>query len=94
MSPITPQNILRHELIGLNVTVSRCKNPSLRGARGTIVDESKNMLVLLREGKKLRIPKSIATFRLKLQDGTVIDVDGLRLVARPENRLKIRVRRW
>jgi ribonuclease P protein subunit POP4 len=94
MSPITPENVLRHELIGLNATVSSSTDPDLKGVRGTIVDESKNMLVILREGKKLRIPKSIATFRLKLQDGTVVDVEGMRLVARPENRLKTRVRRW
>lgn len=94
MSPITPQNVLRHELIGLNATVSRSKDPNLKGVRGTIVDESKNMLVLLQRGKKFRIPKNIATFRLKLQDGAIVDVEGMRLVARPENRLKTRVRRW
>ena len=94
MSPITPQNVLRHELIGLDVTVTRSKDPNFKGLRGTIVDESKNMLILLQRGKKLRIPKNIATFRLNLQGGVVVDVDGSRLVARPENRLKIRVRRW
>lgn len=94
MSPITPQNVLRHELIGLDVTVTRSKDPNFKGLRGTIVDESKNMLVLFQHGKKLRIPKNIATFRLNLQDGVIVDVDGSRLVARPENRLKTRVRRW
>jgi ribonuclease P protein subunit POP4 len=94
MSPISPQNVLRHELIGLDVTVTRSKDPNFKGLRGTIVDESKNMLVLSRQGKKLRIPKNIATFRLNLQDGVIVDVDGSRLVARPENRLKTRVRRW
>jgi len=94
MNPITPQSILRHELIGLKVTVSRSKDPNFQGLRGTITDETKNMLVLFGHGKKLRIPKNIATFRLSLQDGRIVDVDGSRLVARPENRLKTKVRRW
>jgi len=94
MSPITAQNVLRHELIGLKVRVSRSKDPSLRGLGGTVIDESRNMLVMVRQGKKLRIPKSIATFRMKLQGGATVDVDGLRLLGRPENRLKTRVRRW
>ena len=94
MSRITPQNILRHELIGLYVRVSRSKDPTIRGVRGTVVDESKNMLILSGKRKKLRIPKHVATFRFKLQNGTLVDVDGVRLVARPESRLKTRVRRW
>ena len=94
MSRITPQNILRHELIGLNARVSWSKDPTIRGMRGRVVDESKNMLVLVGGGQIRRIPKDVATFRFKLDNGTLVDVDGLRLLARPENRLKTRVRRW
>jgi ribonuclease P protein subunit POP4 len=94
MTQITPQNILRHELVGLDVKVSRAKNQSLRGLKGKIVDETRNMLTLTHRGKKLMIPKDVATFRFKLKDGTVVDVDGVRLVARPENRLKTKVKRW
>jgi ribonuclease P protein subunit POP4 len=94
MTHITPQNILRHELIGLEVKVSRAKNPEIRGVKGRIVDESRNMLVVAERGNKLLIPKDVATFRFKLDDGTIVDVNGERLVARPENRLKTKVRRW
>lgn len=94
MTQISPQNILRHELIGLDVRVSRSKNPDVRGVKGTIVDETRNMLTLVYRGRKLQVPKSVATFRFKLQNGTVVDVDGVRLVARPENRLKTKVKRW
>jgi ribonuclease P protein subunit POP4 len=94
MTQITPQNILRHELIGLDVKVARAKNPNLRGVKGKIVDESRNMIAVVDRGRKLLIPKNVATFRFKLEDGTVVDVDGTRLVARPENRLKTKVKRW
>ena len=94
MSRIGPQNILRHELVGLDVKVSRAKNRSMRGLKGKIVNETRGMLMLVHRGKRAMIPKDVATFRFKLEDGTVVDVDGVRLVARPENRLKTKVKRW
>ena len=89
-----PENVLRHELIGLNVKIVRSLNRSLRGRSGLIVNESKNMLTLSRKGRKVLIPKNVATFRFKLADGRLVDVDGSRLLGRPENRLKTRIRRW
>ena len=94
MSGITPQNILRHELIGLNVRVVRAENPTIRGIRGVVVDETKNMLTINAKRRRVMIPKSIATFRFDLPGGTRVDVDGERLVAKAENRLKTKVRRW
>ncbi len=94
MTRITPHNILRHEFIGLNVKVARANNSNLRGLRGRVIDETRNMLVLAHDGRKLFIPKDVATFRFKLPDDILVDVDGSRLVARPENRLKTKVRRW
>ncbi len=94
MTQISPQNIIRHELIGLDVKIVRSKSPHMRGLKGTIIDESRNMLTIANKGKRLQVPKDIATFRFRLQDGTVVDVDGVRLVARPENRLKTKVKRW
>lgn len=89
-----PENILRHELIGLNVRIVRSPNRSLRGRSGLVVDESRNMLTLSRKGRKVLIPKSVATFRFKLADGRLVDVDGSRLLGRPEGRLKTKIRRW
>lgn len=94
MTGITPQNILRHELIGLDVKVAQAKDPNIRGVKGKIVNETRNMLTIVDRGRKLLIPKDVATFRFKLKDGTLVDVDGARLVARPENRLKTKVKRW
>jgi len=92
--PITPQNILRHELIGLTLRVTEATDPSVKGVKGAVVDETKNTLKVLAAGGSLVIPKNIATFRFNLPNGVLVDVDGKRLVARPESRLKTRVRRW
>jgi ribonuclease P protein subunit POP4 len=94
MNPAIPENILRHELIGLNAKIMRARNRSIRGTTGVVVDESRNMITLLRRGRKVLIPKSVATFRFTLSDGRLVDVDGTRLLGRPESRLKTKVRRW
>ena len=94
MSPITPQNLLRHELIGLRVRVTQAKDPTMRGVHGSVVDETKNTLSILASGGTLIVPKNIAIFRFQLPGGKLVDVDGNRLVAQPENRLKTRVKRW
>ena len=94
MNPAVPENILRHELIGLDAKVVRACNRAIRGARGVVIDESKNMITLLQQGRKVLIPKNIATFRFILSDGCLVDVDGKRLIGRPESRLKTKVRRW
>jgi len=91
---ITPHNILRHELIGLSVRVTEAKNPEIKGIRGSVIDETKNMLKVVTSGTSLMIPKDVATFRFTLPNGVQVDVDGNRLVSRPEGRLKTRVRRW
>ena len=81
-------------MIGLTIRVTEATDPSVKGIRGTVVDETKNMLKILSSEKTLMIPKEIATFRFNLPSGIRVDVDGERLVARPESRLKTRVRRW
>lgn len=94
MTQITAHNILRHELIGLNAKVFRATNPDLQGLRGKVIDESRNMLTLTNRRGRFYVPKNVATFRFELPNKTLVEVDGTRLVANPENRLKTRVRRW
>ena len=94
MTEITPHNILRHELIGLTVKIARSTDPKMRLVSGKVVDETRNMLAVSQRGRQILVPKSISSFKFKLDNGTIVEVDGTRLVARPENRLKTRVRRW
>lgn len=94
MSEITPQKILRHELIGLTVRVVSARSSSIKGIRGVVVDETRNMLMINAGRGRVMVPKSVATFRFNLPSGVRVDVDGDRLVGRPENRLKTKMRRW
>ena len=85
---------MRHELIGLKAVVARSSNSFLAGTRGRVIDETKNTVKLSTKNGVKVIPKEVAVFRLDLPDGSVVEVEGTRLVGRPENRMKMRARRW
>ena len=89
-----PDEIIRHELIGLSAKISKATNNSLCGLKGIVIDESRNTITLADGKRRIMVPKDVATFRLTLKDETLVQVDGNRLVGRPESRLKTKVRRW
>jgi len=91
---VRPGSILRHELLGLPVTVAQSTDPGLIEASGLVVDETKNMLHILSGGRVRKIPKSNARFAFTLNNGTLVEVDGEKLVGRPEDRVRRRRRRW
>ncbi len=94
MSPISPRNILRHELIGLEASVVSSRNPSHRAVEGFIVDESMKTLVIEQDGEAKRVSKRDATFIIKLPSG-LVEVEGAALYGRPEDRVKKKIkRRW
>jgi RNase P/RNase MRP subunit p29 len=47
------KTLAREELIGLNVTIRECKDPSWIGQSGIILDETKNtFLIKIKDQKK------------------------------------------
>ncbi|MDI9633832.1 MAG: ribonuclease P protein component 1 [Methanolinea sp.] len=84
---ISPRNILRHELIGLEVTVVRATNPALHGLSGRVIDETRNMLVIRGEKGTKKIQKAGTRFRVVLPDGVLVEIDGSALVMAPEKRI-------
>jgi len=90
---VTPA-LLRHEFIGLEAKVVRSTHSGYIGISGKIIDETKKTLIIHgKDGKKRVVPKEAAVFHFKLQDGTVVEVDGKVIVGRPEERLKRKIRR-
>lgn len=86
--PITKQNVLRHELIGLEVRINNSSDPTLVGVRGRIADETRDMLVIEQSGKPKKILKATSILTLTLPSGDEVEVDGLKLVGKPEERVK------
>jgi ribonuclease P protein subunit POP4 len=96
LSPISPNNIHQHELIGLNVTIITATDKQLLGLTGQVIDESKNLLTIeLEQKKRVKILKKDCTFRFTLPSGEKVDVEGQIIKDKPENRLKNIIRkRW
>jgi ribonuclease P protein subunit POP4 len=87
-----PKNILRHELIGLQCEITDASNKSQVGLKGKIVDETLRTVIIKNE-KKIRIPKKDTVFRLNLGKQKV-DVVGNFMIARPEDRIKKKFKKW
>jgi ribonuclease P protein subunit POP4 len=93
---MTPESLVRHELAGLDVTITDADNPDLIGISGCVRDETmQTLLVATSDGVK-QVPKAGTTFRFALdgeaqcasddasgQRPRAVVVDGDRLVARP-----------
>ncbi len=86
---ITPQNVLRHELIGLDVLVSGATNPLHRGLSGCIIDETKNLLIIETQKGIKRIPKMHSRFQLHLPCSELVEINGSVMVLAPEKRINL-----
>jgi len=73
----------RVELIGEHVEVSHHTDPSLRGISGTVIDETREMLVISSDGSKKSVSKRPARFMFK--DGELV---GKKIAYRPQDRIK------
>jgi ribonuclease P protein subunit POP4 len=91
---MTPENLIKHELIGLKVKVVGSTNQSQVGLEGEVSDESRNTLTIQTDSGSKSIPKGQATFEFILPSGERVKVEGKLLVARPEDRLKKQLKRW
>ena len=88
MTPITEDNIIRHELIGLQVSVVHSSNPTHIGIKGKVIDENKNMLMILNGGKKRWIQKDAAVYSFTLPDKSIVVVEGNVIVGKSVERIK------
>jgi ribonuclease P protein subunit POP4 len=89
---ITPA-VLQKEFVGLHAEVVRSSNTCSLSVAGRVVDETRNLLVIQHKNKKKLIVKNTAVFRFRFPDGTVVDINGQKIIGRPEERVKKRIRR-
>ncbi len=85
---ITPKNLPFSTFIGLPVEVVNSSDRRRIGLSGTVVDETKNLLVIEKEGKDVKVPKASCTFRFTLESGEKTDVRGSAIAFRPHERPK------
>ncbi len=92
--PITPQNLVRHELVGLPIAIAESTNPDQKGLKGVVVDESYNTLTIESKKTEKVILKKTSIFIFTLPDGKRVQVDGKILTGRPEDRIKKKLPKW
>ena len=92
--PITSQNILAHEWIGLQVTVKASPDPGLTSLTGIVRDETRNTLLIEARNRLLTVPKINTQFIATLPTREDILVEGPLLRHRPEDRVKKGLARW
>lgn len=92
--PITPQNLVRHELIGLRARVSDSTSPDQKGLKGLVIDESYNTLTIESNKREKVILKKTSIFIFTLPDGKRVQVNGEVLIGRPEDRIKKKLPKW
>lgn len=84
---MNPRDVVKHELIGLQIEVVDAKNKDLIGIKGEVLNETKNTITLYQKGKNKTILKSQVTLNIKLGN-KIVRVKGTELTKRPEERIK------
>jgi ribonuclease P protein subunit POP4 len=92
---ITPENLVRHELIGLEAKIAKSTDPTQKGLKGKVIDETYNTIKIeTKEGREKVIPKANTIFIFALPNGVKVEVEGKILISRPEDRIKKKFARW
>jgi ribonuclease P protein subunit POP4 len=91
---ISARNLIRHELIGLNVEIADSTNKSHVGLKGLVVDETKNLLAIETDKGIKKIQKKGAEFIFTIPEGKRVKVNGAIIAKRHEERVKLKVKKW
>ncbi|MFQ6025125.1 MAG: ribonuclease P protein component 1 [Nitrosopumilaceae archaeon] len=86
---ITSENLLLHEIIGLNVEIVESTNNQILGISGMVIDETKSMFVLHTKKGVKKIPKKNSTWKFFVPNSTVV-LSGELLNKRPHERLALK----
>jgi len=87
VTPVSADNIARHELIGLEARISGASNSNQNKIKGMIIAETRNTLTLIHGKNEKTVAKGDASFIFNLA-GTLVEVEGKTLIGRPEDRVK------
>ncbi len=85
---ITPQNLVRHELIGLEAKVAENQDKRCGVVSGMIVDEKKNMILMMSGDKRAWLTKDKITLDISIPSGEIVRVEGRMISGRPEDRIR------
>lgn len=91
---ITLRNIGQHEFIGLKCNITDALNRSNIGLNGEVIDETMKTLTLDVHGAQKKVQKKGTEFMFRLPKGNKVIVNGDKIIARPEDRIKKKIKKW
>lgn len=83
---ITADNIVSHELIGLDTEIANSTNPQVVGLNGRIINETKSMFTINTEKGIKTIAKSTNSWKFTIEGKKVV-VEGSKIAKRPFDRI-------
>lgn len=89
---ITPYNLLRHELVGLEAMVADSTDMGLKGLSGKISDETQKTITLKSPQGLKKVQKDKVSLSIHTDSGDLLLVNGSLLLGRPEERIKKKIR--
>jgi ribonuclease P protein subunit POP4 len=89
----TAAAFVQREFIGLKAKVIRSTSSLNVGISGTVVDETRNMIVIRHKGEDKAIVKETSVFEFTLPDATKVEIEGRAILGRPEDRVKKTLKR-
>ena len=87
---ITPENIINHELIGLNTQIVDSTNNQIVGLGGKVVDETRSTFTIQTQNGLKMFPKEHSKWKFTINETQSCVIDGLTISKRPEERLKVK----
>ena len=86
---ITPENITRHELIGLDTSIIESNNLQIVGLCGKIINETKSMFTIETQTGVKNMPKENSVWKFNL-DGVSTIVNGTSIAKRSYERMGVK----
>jgi ribonuclease P protein subunit POP4 len=83
---ITEHNIISHELIGLHTQITESSNSQIIGLNGTIIDETKSMIIMNTKNGTKMIAKSNNSWKFSV-DGKNVILNGTQISKRSFDRI-------
>ena len=83
---ITSDNIMSHELIGLRTEIVESSNSQIIGLNGTIIDETKSMIIMDTTNGTKMIAKSNNSWKFSIDNKDII-LNGSKIAKRPFDRI-------
>ncbi len=86
---LSKKDLIYSTFIGYKIEIIRSTIENLNGKKGTVIDETKNLIVIEDENKKeIKIPKNSSIFKFFLENGETVTIDGEKICFRPHERPK------